>query len=472
MKRHITILITILLLCVSFASADIFISEVMYNPSNDQGGNDFGEWVEIYNNGSDIDLTNWKLCGTDLKKGYVNHSDSLIYEDNSFILQADKYALITDGGSGTDVYDNLTVDGSALALHVDAATICTSGLSNSGELINISNGTDSALFNYTDLINLANGNGKTLERYNFRSDNWAESNNVDGTPGAQNSIYDNEAPIVMFTINSTPINEGESVLLNATQSTDKDIIDYKWEFGDGNTQSGAVLSTTTYQYNENKTYDIRLTITDSAGFTNSTTNQLIVDDLAPTAEAGADQTVDEGTIVNFDGRLSVSSPDTIVSYEWDIDNDGTYDLDGVTNSTTYADNGIYTVTLRVTDEDGSTATDTLTITVNDVNPNAEAGDNKTVAEDTLVIFNASQSTPGSADDQITKYEWNFGDGSTAEGIISNHTYILNGNYTVTLTVTDEDSTSQDTLTVDVTYVNDAPLITPAVGDITFNEDSF
>jgi PKD domain-containing protein len=54
------------------------------------------------------------------------------------------------------------------------------------------------------------------------------------------------------------------------------------------------------------------------------------------------------------------------------------------------------------------------------------------------------------------YEWNFGDGETATGKTSVHSYEAAGNYTVTLTVTDDaGSTANDTTLVPITK-GDAP----------------
>jgi len=58
-----------------------------------------------------------------------------------------------------------------------------------------------------------------------------------------------------------------------------------------------------------------------------------------------------------------------------------------------------------------------------------------------VTFNASDSY--CIVGNIIKYEWDFGDGSSGEGIIVNHTYKYAGKYTVKLTVTDEKG-SKDT----------------------------
>ena len=83
---------------------------------------------------------------------------------------------------------------------------------------------------------------------------------------------------------------------------------------------------------------------------------------APTADAGADQTVTVGDNVSLDGSSSSDSDGTIASYEW---KEGATVLS--TNATFSKANftqGTHTLTLTVTDDDGATATDTVVITVN------------------------------------------------------------------------------------------------------------
>src|SRR5699024_2369283 len=57
------------------------------------------------------------------------------------------------------------------------------------------------------------------------------------------------------------------------------------------------------------------------------------------------------------------------------------------------------------------------------------------------------------DGSIASYEWDFGDGDTASGASAEHTYDAAGDYTVTLTVTD-DRGATDTTTRDVTVTKD------------------
>ena len=59
-----------------------------------------------------------------------------------------------------------------------------------------------------------------------------------------------------------------------------------------------------------------------------------------------------------------------------------------------------------------------------------------------VFFDASPAYD--PDGTITSYTWQFGDGSTGEGVSINHTYEIPGTYDVRLTVTDDRGTSAST----------------------------
>jgi PKD repeat protein len=67
--------------------------------------------------------------------------------------------------------------------------------------------------------------------------------------------------------------------------------------------------------------------------------------------------------VNFDGSSSSDPDGNIEKYEWDFENNGIVDAQGVTTSYTYNDVGTYTAKLTVTDNQGLTDTDTVTIKV-------------------------------------------------------------------------------------------------------------
>jgi hypothetical protein len=67
-------------------------------------------------------------------------------------------------------------------------------------------------------------------------------------------------------------------------------------------------------------------------------------------------TVEIGETINFDASASSDADGTIVLYEWDWETDGVFDATGVTQSHAYSALGVYTVTLRVTDDDQLTDT--------------------------------------------------------------------------------------------------------------------
>ena len=119
------------------------------------------------------------------------------------------------------------------------------------------------------------------------------------------------------------------------------------------------------------------------------------------------------------------------------------------------DNGNYTVTLTVADEEGDSVSSTLDVTVNNLAPTiAEITGETNILEGTEVTYSATASDPG--DDTLT-YSWDFGDGNTASGQDVTHIYSDNGNYTITLTVSDDDNASS-TQTLNVTVNNVAPTI--------------
>ena len=104
-------------------------------------------------------------------------------------------------------------------------------------------------------------------------------------------------------------------------------------------------------------------------------NVLTVDNVVPVANAGADQIVDQGDVVTFDGSASTDNV-AVTNYTWTfVYDDVNQTLDDMVNPTfTFDTVGVYTVTLTVKDAAGLTDTDTVNITVVDVvAPVAEAG---------------------------------------------------------------------------------------------------
>ena len=129
----------------------------------------------------------------------------------------------------------------------------------------------------------------------------------------------------------------------------------------------------------------------------------------------------------------------------------------VSASHTYDNNGTNIVAVTVTDSFGSTQTVKFTLTVNNLAPTVFAGSALSTAGSSITFPNIHFTDPGIQDTHSAAIDWGDGATSTAFVIASrrfvrgSHTYSTTGQFTVTLTVTDDDGDSgSDTLTMDVT----------------------
>jgi PKD repeat protein len=184
-------------------------------------------------------------------------------------------------------------------------------------------------------------------------------------------------------------------------------------------------------------------------------NLTVEDDVAPAADAGEDRVVGVNRTVSFDGTDSTDNVG-IVDYEWDFD-DGTNASGAVVDHVFETVNVTHTVTLTVTDAEGNSDTDTAQVeVVADAPPVADAGDDRTVAVGETVPFDGNGSFDYEGD--IASYAWAFGDNDTATGERVSHAYEAPGNYTVTLTVTDESGqTDSDTAVIEVVPDMESPV---------------
>ncbi|UDY35504.1 PKD domain-containing protein [Dermatobacter hominis] len=277
----------------------------------------------------------------------------------------------------------------------------------------------------------------------------------------------NVNPTASFTAGATDL----VASFDAGNSLDPDgsIVNYAWNFGDGQSTSGAT-ATANHTYVAGGTYNVTLTVTDNRGGTATTSAQITVlaANQLPTA---AFTTTTNHLSADFDASTSTDADGSVVSYSWDF-GDGTTGT-GIAPSHTYAAAATYNVTLTVTDNRNGTNTVTHPVTAT-LPPNVLPTATFTSSTTNLTAnFDATGSTD--PDGTIQSYAWDFGDGQQGSGATASHTYAAPGPYTVKLTVID-DRSGQATHTEGIT-VQAPPNVAPTASftsghtDLTANFDA-
>ena len=165
-------------------------------------------------------------------------------------------------------------------------------------------------------------------------------------------------------VNSTNVIEDFStVVFNASASSDatSSVSSYSWDFGDGNTDTGKIVS---HSFSTPGTFDVVLTAADGAGNTGTSTLSVIVQDITPPSvnfnwsyvdEEGVtrDFVAIEGVPVNFNAGITSDNSGDSLTYEWDF-NDGTNKQGKeVTHTFENVSSAGYEVILVVTDAAGN-----------------------------------------------------------------------------------------------------------------------
>jgi hypothetical protein len=188
---------------------------------------------------------------------------------------------------------------------------------------------------------------------------------------------------------------GDTVTYTADESYDPDgddaLLTYEWRLLDsrgGSINLGANKYEKTFEiiYSLPGTYTAILTVTDEWGGYSTWQVDVIVNELSvpPVSIAGQDITGNPGVPLQFSGA-GTDEDGTIVLYEWDFDGDGIFEWSSTENGRELniynSGAGTYTATLRVTDNDGNTALDSLTVTVEEVKEETIEEEEETIEEE-------------------------------------------------------------------------------------------
>lgn len=153
-----------------------------------------------------------------------------------------------------------------------------------------------------------------------------------------------------------------------TQSSDADgqIVSFAWNFGDGTSAEGGSVS---HSYAQFGTYQITLTVTDNDGLTAQATRTVKIDEpvrlqLPPVVAFSGPASGTAGQSITFDASASHDPDGQIVSFAWNFGDGASQSSSQPVISYSYAQPGLYTVTLTVTDNDGLSDSYQQSLTIN------------------------------------------------------------------------------------------------------------
>jgi parallel beta-helix repeat protein len=479
MRKKILIILMINLLIISLtnilpnlninASASIIYVDI-------KGGQEYTSIQNAINDASNGD-TIYVNSGSYHENIYINKKINLIGEG--------KGISIIDGNMNTNVIylstHNITIQDFTIKNSQNGITLTNSfNITIKGNTIqqteigiNIDNSSNNTIYSNNFINNTKNAYDEynniwyniDLNTGNYWDDHTKTDTNNDGIadtpyniPGGDNKdMYPliqpiNQKPHVSFTYSPlTPTTQQTVQFNDSSNDVDGQIISWHWDFGDGNTSN---LQNPNHRYIDNGIYTITLYTTDDLGITNNTKKYITVLNVKPTPDFYYIPE-EPNDIQNISFKdLSNDVDGQITSWHWDFGDGKTSNLQNPEHK--YIDDGIYTVTLTVTDDDQDNSPKSKSIEVLNVKPTANFRFTpyKPTINDTVEFTDNSVDYDGT----IISWSWDLGDGTTSDQPTINHKFNEGRTYKITLTVIDDDGDS-DTIKMNIA-VSD-PSITTA-----------
>ena len=305
------------------------------------------------------------------------------------------------------------------------------------------------------------------------------------TAGSIEKIITVNAPEMHVDFSGTPTSGKAPLTVKFTDLTKGGPTMWSWEFGDGKTD---MVANPTHVYTEPGTYTVRLSASNQMGGSGEMVKERYIT-VDPCCDINADFVA---TPTSGNAPLTVKFTDTSTGnptmWKWDF-GDGPVPMDvscsgdGCNNIAnpvhTYLEPGNYTVTLTASDQYGCSDTETkkeyiVTVPACDINADFIATPTTGNAPLTVKFTDTSTGNP-------TMWSWDFGDGPASMDVscsgdgcnnIANpvHTYLEPGNYTVTLTASnqygcsDTETKKEYIVTVPACDINADFIATPTTGN--------
>lgn len=283
---------------------------------------------------------------------------------------------------------------------------------------------------------------------------------VTNSEGCTNTLTRNDyicidpPPIADFEVDNQILCAPPYVAQFTDLSSGSNGLSYSWIFGSGQASQTSTLPNPSITFPSAGTYNVRLTVTDTVcGESASIQRNNYI--RAQSIEAGYSFSPDSvcvGTPITFTSNHLLSSGN-IVSTFWEFGDNSTSNQANPTH--VYTNGGIYTTSVRITDNYGCSDTFSLndSVLIYDL-PQVSFTSN--VTQSCKAPFEVDFSSNVSVG--VQSYTWDFGDNNTSNQANPRHIYTAPGNYTVTLTVENSNGCANSTsinnyITIQPTTVN-------------------
>ena len=270
----------------------------------------------------------------------------------------------------------------------------------------------------------------------------------------------NLPPVLQQVVANNPSPEGRDVTFSVSAvDPGADPILYEFDFeDDGVIDRVSAQPSVTHRFDEDGTYNVRVWAVDDAGARSSLVYPLSVLNVPPTIN-GVDvagtivPTPREGEPTRFTVLASDQGPQDQLTYEYDLDGEPGFELSTTSSVFTYTfpDNLRREVTVRVTDDEGASATSRLLLEVQNQPPTGALHfEGESVREGAVVTVDQNQpfesvvvaNDPSVIDQASLTYVWDLnGDGiyeRSSTGPRLPMRFEREGNYTIRCLVRDKD----------------------------------
>lgn len=278
------------------------------------------------------------------------------------------------------------------------------------------------------------GNGHGFLKYAVSTDRIDIQTDFAGTYQDSFSVVSPTTSLsASFTYSPASPTIGAQVTFTATASGGTSPYSFDWNFGDNSTAQGNPVS---HSYTKAGSYNVALTVRDSAAPTPNTqtmTNPVSVSPTPLSLSVSGPSTATTGSPVAF--TATASGGTAPYTFAWTATGGSPSSGGGSSFTTTFNAAGTFVVSATVTDANSQTSNASQQIAISAPIPPLSASFTYSPSSP-LPVLPVTFTGSATGGTQPYSFTWDFGDGSTATGQSVDHSYLLPGAYTVTLTVTD------------------------------------